>query len=646
MSKKIRVQNQAAPRGYKQSVIKPFTRHWEEYHDWQREACEMLFGARFGVIEAPTGAGKSLPMMTLGAKHAAAGGKVLIVTPTNEISAGYDPPHRFEGLPGGTLEWEPELVEDGKLARLEEFLRGRKPGVIIATHACLARLLPAIEARPSLLRGVLIEIDEAHHPRDDDGDGDFNRLGRLVRIATAGAEKFDTRVILVSATMFRGDRYPIVGTEHWPLYKQATFKRSIEDHMRYTGIKKVHYHLVTYAGRDDSYPAALQDLYAKFTRFDTNKGIVYMPHTGSRYIRGQKESHIQRIQAALATAGRTTLDMVSATTQDAAQAEFVERRRGNKELDHDTILAMNLMQEGADWPAADHVVIIGHRGSMPKNYQMPGRALRAYPGKKNVHVFLVLRRGGITSEDSYEFNRYLKAVHTAMIGEAVFQVREAREGGTERDYSGRETPPSGAASDWYETLESYQDVVLEAQTATLKAMKLDAIKTINLATTDVELYQELLVTKSAAIADKKGLDPERAKEFALAWGLRLLKAGLEYFSDDLATHLVQSSTAGTHTGVPISIAALKQFRRLVDNDSAQAEAALSKLLDYCRRNGRPTTKRATTQEQKDMERYFGRFNASSDPWYDPTVRQKCIDAAIQGVTRRRREDKTERRLAA
>lgn len=432
------VRNLAAPVLRKKDRVDQSEPKLFEPKVWQAEAFERLRSQRLSDVHAPTGSGKTALMAWMAQRSMDDGYRALIVVPTHEISAGFRQARRFDMGGGRVVTWAPgEMLEDGRKNQLAAFLRGKVPGTIIATHACLSALDEIVQGSPGWLNGFHLFVDEAHHVQHD-GKGMRNHLGRIVDLVVRRSFGGKTRLTLATATPFRGDQRDIVPEESRKHF--TSYVRSIADHLQESGIDQVRYHLVTYRAikpkNVTDYPLAIPKVYEVLG--DGRRGIAYMPHTSrSTNHKLGKDRQLTRILKGPRGASSWPLEklrvgnMVDQTTQRQVQNEIYLKRSAEQDLDYDVLVAMNLGREGLDWPAADYVVMLDPAKSLTQNIQQAGRLMRPYPGKSAVDVVLVSPTApkGADHEASV-FERYMKAVHLALLGEQVFNSLDPLDGRT------------------------------------------------------------------------------------------------------------------------------------------------------------------------------------------------------------------------
>lgn len=624
-----RVTNAAAPAMSAGGPGRPRRMAWTKLRSWQQDAVRGHRDARAWRLDAPTGAGKSWVMIVSAAEHLAKGGRVLIAVPTHEVSASFDQQTEVVLSTRRRLVWHPQPAQkEGKIQQILDFLKSKGPGVLIVTHNALGRLVDQIQHDPEILRDTYLIVDEAHHARDDEGEGDGrNRMGALVRTALDMTGRRAPRVMLVTATFFRGDRRPILGDDLEKLFEGHVYRRSVPDHMAQAGIKKVHFHLLTWRGPALDFPRHVKRVYTDFQgAFDTNKGIVYVPHSSTSFYDADhpKEVQVKLLAQVLGAVNREVLDVVTPKDQAQNQALLFDQIRAETALrkDFDTILAMQLVNEGVDLPAADHVIIVGARSSLTRLWQMAGRTLRKFTGKHETHVFLMLPMG-LGAGDTVEFNRFLKAVHMLILGNEVFRALPREVSGARPS---RDTEERGDVPD---TVPAILDDVRQAVAHVVATTNVAAGEVLSDA--EGEAFSRAVGVKAEQIALARGASPEEARAARRAGerhSIKLLQAGVLYHSDAVDAQLVRMSSDDRHHGIPITRSGLEAFRVTAKNCLEERDLSLETLLTFLRTNGRrPRTSSVVAVEVRSA-RTFARCRNPKDAWFIPeadTVFRQAMD---------------------
>jgi len=608
-------------------------------YKWQKDAYEMLSVLPHAEMVSPTGSGKSRVEIYCAADHCASGKKTLIVTPQHEIAAGFNQKLLIQ-THRGDYEWSPQICdvdEGGKLDQLRTFLTRDNPGAFIATHAALARLEPEIRKNDEMLRNLLLIVDEAHHGRADvvadqvEGQK-YNKIGQIVSIAVK-LQHQGTRVLLASATPFRGDQRPIISEEvYGQFFKGNRYTRGVQEHLREHGLQVIPY-LRTYRGAADAYLSKLKEAFSDKKR--SGKSFIFMPHTLRREVMGEKDRHVEEICGALNDLGFTVLDLVSESSQAANKKYLCERRQANKEVDEDVILAMNLGQEGVDIPSVDHVVVIGGRDSLTQICQTVGRAFRPFPGKKNITFDYIVhnpRIEGSGEEVEDEYNRFMKVIFTAYAALDVFDVLPQVD-----TSAGTKDSPSddgdGLTPDVHIELMEVWAAAREAAIEEADADVPDFIETLSTGEEWEEFYRDDVdpefmrrgMEEGFSAKQIDGFIKRRRRDF-----FRLLAMSGTYFSDDVVVDLTYGASGIGLCGENMSPETLKAYAKLARDGKTNGERAFERLLVWCGENGGLPKGSGFRRGETIAYRHLKRFESEEDTWYRPGTEKDCKSAGRRG----------------
>jgi superfamily II DNA or RNA helicase len=571
---------------------------------WHRHFLAWYRNKRLVCLNSPPGSGKSTAVVYLAADHVRHGGKVLVVVPTIEIASNFIIPCPGEDVrvrfkDGIVVSWSPlEPEAPKKIKNLVEFLTKGAPGVMVATHQAIAMAAGSVVGAPSIFDGLMLVVDEAHHVKDDMRGSELNysKLGRIVKVAIARAKRDGDgtgKVVLVTATPFRGDRMPIIDEE----VLEADFDvytRTMKDHLKDAKIKSVNVHLLTYPPPVNEYDQAIDvacrqvSSLVKDGRLVTNCGVLFMPHTLSRCndvcqpdLLSNKAFQLEVILDVLRKNGRTTLDLVTQSEQEANRAKLRESREQGTLLTENTIVAMNLFTEGTDYAAVDHVMSIGYQGSITRMVHRIGRATRPHRGKKEVHVFILMPCGADRA-DAEEFNRFLKTICMVMVAEQICLVRDDDVGGVgvRGGSVGEVVFDNRSPSDKLEDLEG----AIRGAFGAVELAERD--ERGNFTPRGIESIHGAGQESAFASAAKRGDDDGSCKAARLdARNMmpRLLSQSVRWFADEICMDVVdgERSRPAHHVSVPINVALLRKLQDLiVKHQVSEREAAIRVVEEY------------------------------------------------------------------
>ena len=394
----------------------------------QQDAYNALADARYSILNAPTGWGKSLCLSALAAK----GNKVLVVVPQKAIAKGFLEAKSIK-LPGGTAHWEVDLNLTGesqaKVGQLREWLTNPfGDGIAITTHHALALAWHALwpHQRKLACNGLTLIVDEAHHLQA--GDEDSNRIGAAID-AMVEVDSPSSRIILATAFFFRGDGVSILKPEKLALFSRHTvpldeYWDSLQHTESYT------YDFVAFKG-------SFLPEFKKMVASSQEPTIVYLPREGHRLHLGKskKETTAEVMEAirqhyraepwhARTRSARVIIDLVS--QEDRAEKLDFVAKHGDRVA---AILSVGMFKEGADWPRASRVLDLLPSGSDQDRGQRFGRLLRDHPGKKHIsyYSFLPYQAESSLEDQREQLSRIFAHFHASLVMEnALSPIRLPR----------------------------------------------------------------------------------------------------------------------------------------------------------------------------------------------------------------------------
>ncbi len=386
-------------------------------------------GKQYLLLKSPPASGKSRALMFLALDklHNQGIRKVIAAVPEMSIGGSFATAKLSDY--GFFTDWEPEpyynLCTPGdnsrKVARFQEFMENDEARILICTHATLRFAFDAIPL--SSFNGCLLGIDEFHHVS---ADSNSSKLGELLHSIMQGT---DAHIVAMTGSYFRGDNVPILLPEDEARFTRVVY--TYYDQLNgYTYLKTlgIGYHF--YQG---SYMDALPEV------LDTNKKtILHIPHVNSAASTGDKErevGHILDIIGEFVYQDPDTKLMHVRRKSDGKiikvadlvnddprhRTPLVEYLRTVKEPeDLDIIIALGMAKEGFDWPACEHALTIGYRGSLTEVIQIIGRATRDYPGKVHTQFTNLLAAPSASDDEvTLSVNNMLKAISASLLMEQV-----------------------------------------------------------------------------------------------------------------------------------------------------------------------------------------------------------------------------------
>ncbi len=419
---------------------------------WQMEAFEMLKDASYMIMNAPMGSGKSW-MMCLLSTFKMRQDKILrciIAVPQEIIAPGFAEA-RLTLADGEEVHWDPKhylcnrkagkSTTDYIISWLLASYEALPDKTLICTHRALVIAYKKLkqDGRLHLMKDLLLWVDEAHHIKNAEIEGIegppiSNAIGEMVGNLLHRADD-NIQIGLTTATFFRGDRYSLLTEKMESQFSRYNLPYDVYlKSMNFLESFSFDFLLCGY-----DYTKAIGIL----ANERKGKDIVYIPHRRSRISLGNKSREVESIVSEyekvhgnrisdsdsvfihLENSGQEfkLLDLVDIDRRDEKKALF----RGNVLKENpqalDTIIALGMFKEGADWIWADRSIIVGPRASFVDVIQMIGRLFRDAKGKKHVEVIQLLPF--IIDQPSCEFqdqlNNYFKAICATLLLEDILE---------------------------------------------------------------------------------------------------------------------------------------------------------------------------------------------------------------------------------
>lgn len=435
-------------------------------YDWQSAANKVVGSSRLSIVNVPTGAGKT-PFMYLQIAEELYDNKrkAIVVVPqimiekefgTKQIETQY-----------GIMTLKPSKSEDynseeSKCTFVDKFVKGKvikgdsdmidDDRFLICPYPTFINWIESITDE-SLLDNLFICIDEAHHLQSTK-----NSLGVIEQNKLSAACKTiynanNTRILLATATYFRGDGKNILDEDMMSM--AVRYNMTLYDMLRDSDICE---DLESISFQYSLTSVSLKKIMKQFHEEEKFTGY-WIPNVMSNASSGKKtdvtaicESFGKRIT------DKNTLLKLGVTTEEFMAAkgiiEYYKTKSGfvHKVLDlalddnsklyaswknrseredflinyqDDTVkykwitdvIALNKMKEGTNWKPMNRVVIIGHRDSWVDFMQIIGRSFRHWEGKKNVDVLNVMpmKLSHLNEEDAAdEIRKHLTCVYRLM----------------------------------------------------------------------------------------------------------------------------------------------------------------------------------------------------------------------------------------
>ncbi len=424
---------------------------------WQAECFETIAPNNpISIINAPTGSGKSTMLSMLAYQRTVSDNKkkTIIAVPQTVIGKGFNT--KVFKLPDGqVIDWSVgvDLCTNAK-DTVEQFTNFISEDIfyseaypferiLVCTHATLVAAFQSLspEGKQAYWNNLLICVDETHHLQMHeltDEVYNMNSLGQVVDYSFRN----NNEIILVSATMFRGDQKGLVSDE---LLKGAVkynlpFDKYMEE-MKH--LKSFSYDFIIDTNEyTEDISKCIKNLFDENLR----KLFIYIPHPKSYMSSGNKIQEIQDILEQLKlnlNGDKITLDentgiyhITNILGLDYKVCDLVDEnlskrsiRFVNNEIINkdrnalDCVIALNRAKEGFDWEHANGMIVVGQRNSLTDVIQMVGRLLRDKQGKEKVkalHMLPFSPNQPTAPNLDNSLNDFFKAIAISLLMEDVF----------------------------------------------------------------------------------------------------------------------------------------------------------------------------------------------------------------------------------
>ena len=431
---------------------------------WQAECFETIAPNHpIAFINAPTGSGKST-MLSMLAYHRTLNDskkKAIIVVPQTIIGKGFK--SKIFKLPNdNVVDWSIGLdlvsesndnfnqlvsfiIDDIHYSKEYPFER-----VAVCSRETLIGAFKKLsdQDKEKYWDNLLICIDETHHLQMNEISDGVYEMNKLSQIVDYSFKNNNNEIILVSATMFRGDKKGLISNE---MISQAiNYKLPFDIYMgEMNYLKSFSYDFVINTG---DYTNDISKSIKNLFDDDLKKLFIYIPHTkhfmstGNKN-REDKKKEIKEIlnQLKIVLNGESislnektgvyhiqnsygldykVCDLYDEELFDSKTKHFVNDEKINEDRDSlDCIITMNRGKEGFDWEHANGMVIVGKRDSLTDVIQMVGRLLRDKKGKEKVKVLHMLPfspQQPIAPNLDNSLNDFFKAISISLLMEDVF----------------------------------------------------------------------------------------------------------------------------------------------------------------------------------------------------------------------------------
>lgn len=390
------------------------------------------------LIKSPPASGKSRALMYLGLDKVINQGlkKVIVAVPQVTIGASFSNTDLMAG--GFFANWsvEPQwdlcspgadhgAIAKSKASALIAFIDSSDTA-LICTHSTLQYAYQ--QAGASLFDNCVLAIDEFHHASSSQD----SRLGELL-VDVLARDK--AQIIAMTGSYFRGDDIAILNPEHEEQFTHVSYTYW-EQMSAYKHLKTLKINYAFYSALDGSYLQAIPRVLDL-----TRKTIIHIPHRNSPECAGSKHDEVDAIVDAIGHLetvedGTNFFIVKAATGKEFIIANLVEDdaefrttvqtalRNPIEQSRVDIIIALGTAKEGFDWPAAEHAITVGYRGSLTEIIQIIGRVTRDHPGK-SIATFtnLIAEPKADDSQVVVAVNQMLKAISVSLAMEQALSPK-------------------------------------------------------------------------------------------------------------------------------------------------------------------------------------------------------------------------------
>jgi len=337
---------------------------------WQDECLVETKGEQYVKIIAPTGSGKTVVIIVKVLESIEGGKKAIIIAPTLAIALNFNRDIEIKGYGHFALDFDNNLCnlsEDAKANRTIEFLKSPLNDVLVCTHSTMVNVFNRLKETKEthLLQGVSFFVDEAHHIRSSDGEGEANKLGEFVRFLFEN-EDGRSNLCLITATYGRGDGCCILLDKEEKRFKEYRLgmPRHIEENCKGLDLR---YNFVLC---DEEYFYGIDHLFKQEVR----KTFVFIPHPNRRESTLlSKYVEVQRVLESIAGSADFEVETneigimrVKRGSEWVTVVDLVEENKRVERVKYvrehgdevDVVIGINVPKEGFDWEIANRMIML------------------------------------------------------------------------------------------------------------------------------------------------------------------------------------------------------------------------------------------------------------------------------------------------
>lgn len=296
---------------------------------------------------------------------------------------------------GRELSWDignnllSESLSASKIKDVIAFLKRKKfshdpaERIMLCSHSALGQAFQRCKKTKGLFANTALVEDEAHKLMyASNGEREVaNRLGEVTSYILKSGDP-TTRLWLMTATFFRGDRCPIIPEEYMDRFKVHSLPFS--EHWKHNcpDLESIETHFVPYNDcpfRDVK--DAIKEKVPTIIYCPSNDEWLAKQHGGKYGFVAEVSKHIR-----IAWPKANILDLVTEAGRDTKKRTLI-RSQGEE---YDVILSIDLLNESVDWPKAAKIIDLSPSNSSTLLTQRHGRLHRHYPNKSVIqYLFFV-----------------------------------------------------------------------------------------------------------------------------------------------------------------------------------------------------------------------------------------------------------------
>jgi superfamily II DNA or RNA helicase len=361
---------------------------------WQKKAFDALRYAKRFIVQAVPGAGKSMLAMFLVVDRIIQSDykkKGLILVPQQQLSKSFLDACNKKRIRIDGKEYAAGISFDcckdssAKQEKLYSYLTKQPKDLKaqintlmgIATHYNFVTVWErmTVAERRACVKNLFLMADECHHLSYGEQSEEMTKLGKIFNeILSYREETLDLGML--TATYFRGDNMDILSSEVRKEFSKYTLHW--DEYYPTLGIKEFNFSFDFYD--KDPLPSICERV-----RTDSSAHhLIILPKTGDRF---RTADTLKTYRSAILKIIDTVTEVVSETGKKHNFTKLNE----NPDSYH-AVIACDKFNEGTDWPPCDRIHNTACGQSLPRQYQINGRAFRHYANKDRVEVTNYLQK--------------------------------------------------------------------------------------------------------------------------------------------------------------------------------------------------------------------------------------------------------------